>query len=38
MISRKVYLKYERYGKTWIVTDYKLLGFVLIYRNKVETK
>lgn len=38
MITRKVYIKYERYGKAWIVTDYKLLGLILVYRNKEQTK
>ena len=38
MVTRKVYVKYERYGKTWIMEDYKLFGFILVYRNKVETK
>lgn len=38
MITRKMYIEYERYGKTWIVTDYKLFGLILIYRNKEQTK
>lgn len=39
MIVKSVYRKTERYSFfQTIYTDYKLFGFILIYRSKVELK
>lgn len=36
MITKNVYIKYEKYGKIYKMTDYKIFGIFLILRIKVQ--
>lgn len=36
MITKNIYIKYENYGKAYKITDYKILGFILVLRIKVQ--
>lgn len=38
MITKTVYIKYQRFSDIYQVTDYNLFGFILIYRCKVLMK